>query len=66
MPALVLDDGDVLTECTVILQFIVDLVPACQLMPVVNTRERYHAPAWLNFIAMELHKNFITPERHCG
>ncbi len=66
VPALRLDDGDLLTECAVILQFIADLVPAMQLLPAAGTRERYHALEWLNFIANELHKNFITPERHGG
>ncbi|WP_342651193.1 glutathione transferase GstA [Pseudomonas sp. REB1044] len=66
VPALKLGDGDVLTECAVILQFIADQVPAKQLLPPTNTRERYHALEWLNFIATELHKNFITPERHGG
>lgn len=66
VPALLLDDGQVLTECAVILQFIADLVPEQQLMPEIGTTERYHALEWLNFIATELHKNFITPERHGG
>lgn len=64
VPALQLDDGDLLTECAVILQWIADQVPAKQLLPPTGTRERYHALEWLNFIATELHKNFITPERH--
>lgn len=66
VPALRLDDGDLLTECAVILQFIADQVPGQHLIPPAGTRERYHALEWLNFIATELHKNFITPERHAG
>ncbi len=66
VPALKLDDGDLLTECAVILQWIADQVPAKQLLPPTGTRERYHAMEWLNFIATELHRNFITPERHGG
>lgn len=66
VPALQLDDGDMLTECAVILQLIADRVPERELMPASGTRERYHGLEWLNFIAMELHKNFITPERHGG
>lgn len=66
VPALQLDDGDLLTECAVILQFIADQAPERRLMPAVSTRERYHALEWLSFIATELHKNFITPERHGG
>lgn len=66
IPALLLDDGDLLTECAVILQFIADQAPERHLIPAAGTRERYHALEWLNFIATELHKNFITPERHGG
>ncbi len=66
VPALRLEDGGLLTECAVILQFIADQVPAMLLLPAAGTRERYRALEWLNFIATELHKNFITPERHGG
>lgn len=66
VPALTLDDGEVLTECAVILQYIADQVPMSRLLPPTDTRERYHALEWLNFIATEIHKNFITPERHGG
>ncbi len=66
VPALRLEDGDVLTECAVILQFIADQAPDKHLLPAPGTRNRYHALEWLNFIATELHKNFITPERHGG
>lgn len=66
VPALQLDDGSVLTECAVILHYIADRVPARGLLPPTDTPERYQALAWLNFIATEIHKNFITPERHGG
>ncbi len=66
VPALQTDDGDVLTECAVILQFIADLKPERGLLPATGTRARYHALEWLNFIATEIHGNFITPERHNG
>ena len=66
VPALKLGDGDVLTECAVILQFIADLKSEQGLLPSPPLRSRYHALEWLNFIATEIHKNFITPERHGG
>lgn len=66
VPALKLEDGDVLTECAVILQYIADLKPEQRLLPALPLRARYHALEWLNFIATEIHKNFITPERHAG
>jgi glutathione S-transferase len=64
VPALQTEDGTIFTECGVILQYIADLTPAASLIPVCGTIERYHALEWLNFIATEIHKNFITPERH--
>lgn len=64
VPALKLEEGDVLTECAVILQLIADLKPEQGLLPTPPLRSRYHALEWLNFIATEIHKNFITPERH--
>jgi glutathione S-transferase len=66
VPALKLDDGDLLTECAVILEFIADQAPAKNLIPPARTRERYQVLEWLVFIATEIHKNFITPERHGG
>ncbi len=66
VPALKLPDGDVLTELAVILQYIADEVPHSRLLPPLFTRARYHAMEMLNFIATEIHKNFITHERHGG
>jgi glutathione S-transferase len=58
VPTLVLDDGDILTEGPVIVQYIADQAPASKLAPPVGTKERYHLQEWLNFITSELHKNF--------
>jgi glutathione S-transferase len=58
VPALVLDDGSVLTEGPAIVQYLADLAPAAGLLPAVGDAERYQALAWLNYIATELHKNF--------
>jgi glutathione S-transferase len=58
IPALLLDDGSVLTEGAVISQFIADQAPKTGLLPPAGTLERYHALEWLNFIATELHKGF--------
>ncbi|WP_379655729.1 glutathione S-transferase N-terminal domain-containing protein [Pseudoxanthomonas sp. UC19_8] len=66
VPALRLDDGGLLTECAVILQWIADHAPTSRLIPAAGTPARYRSLEWLNFIATELHKNFITPERHGG
>jgi cyanobactin maturation PatA/PatG family protease len=56
VPALLLDDGDILTEGPAIVQYIADLVPAMKLAPPIGSRERYHLQEWLNFITSELHK----------
>jgi glutathione S-transferase len=58
VPALILDDGTLLTEGAVISQFFADMEPETGLMPAPGTIERYHALEWLNFIATELHKGF--------
>lgn len=60
VPALKLDDGDVLTEGAVILQWIADNNPERNLFPPFGTRERYKALAWLNFVATDLHKGMAV------
>lgn len=60
VPALRLDDGQVLTENVVVLQYIADLNPAAKLAPAAGTMERYRLQEWLSFINSELHKSF-TP-----
>ena len=57
VPALQLDDGDVLTEGPAILQYIADRKPEANLMPKAGSKERYHALELLNFITSELHKS---------
>jgi glutathione S-transferase len=58
VPCLELAGGETLTEAQVILQYIGDLVPDQQLIPVVGTFARYHVQEWLAFISTELHKQF--------
>jgi glutathione S-transferase len=60
VPVLGLDDGQVLTEAAVILQYIADRKPAAHLVPAAGTMERYRTQEWLNWIATELHKG-ISP-----
>lgn len=69
VPALRLDDGQVLTEAAVILQYLADHKPESGLAPKAGTLERYRLMEWLNFIAAEIHKTLgalfnprITPE----
>ncbi len=67
VPALALDDGSVLTENAVILQYIADQGGG-DLIPPFGTMARYRLLEWLNYIATELHKGFgplwnpATPE----
>ncbi len=56
VPALELDDGEVLTEAPAILQYVADLAPNSRLAPPPTDRARYRLQAWLNFISGELHK----------
>lgn len=58
VPALVLDDGQLLTEGAAIVQYLADQVPAKKLAPANGTMERYRLQEWLNFLGTELHKNF--------
>ena len=58
VPALLLDDGELLTEGPAIVQYLADQVPAKALAPANGTRERYRLQAWLTFIGTELHRNF--------
>lgn len=60
VPTLQLDDGSVLTEGAVIVQYIADQAPQSGLIPAAGTMERYRVQEWLNFTASELHKN-IAP-----
>ena len=58
VPALALDDGNLLTENAAVLQYIADQAPHAGLLPPLGTMERYRVLEWLNFIATELHKGF--------
>jgi glutathione S-transferase len=60
VPALQLDDGQVLTENVAVLQYIADLKPESKLAPPAGTFERYRLMEWLSFINSEVHKSF-TP-----
>jgi len=68
VPALKLDDGQTMTECAVIAQYVADRKPEKKLAPAAGTPERYRLQEWLNFIATEIHKgtsplfNPATPE----
>jgi glutathione S-transferase len=56
VPALQLDDGRVLTEGPVIVQYLADLKPESGLAPRAGTFERYQLMEALNFLTSEVHK----------
>jgi len=57
VPALALDNGELVTEGPVIVQMIADKVPGKNLAPARDSAERYKLQEWLNYITGELHKN---------
>ena len=68
VPALELDNGQVLTEGPAIVQYLADQKPDAGLAPKAGTFERYRLQEWLNFLTSEIHKGFsplfkpTTPE----
>jgi glutathione S-transferase len=60
VPALRLDDGQILTENVAVLLYIADRNPAARLAPAEGMLERYRVIEWLAFINSEIHKNY-TP-----
>jgi glutathione S-transferase len=69
VPALELDDGQVLTEVAIVCQYLADQKPESGLAPKLGTMERYREMEWLNFASSEVHKQLgalfnpkITPE----
>lgn len=69
VPALGLDNGEVLTEANVICQYLADQKPESGLAPKPATMERYRLLEALTFVAAEVHKQLgamfnpaMTPE----
>src|SRR6202163_257817 len=58
VPALQLDDGQVLTEGPAIVQYLADKKPDSGLAPRAGTFERYRLMEMLNYITSEVHKSF--------
>jgi glutathione S-transferase len=56
VPALQLDNGEVLTEGPAIIQYLADQKPQVDLLPPAGSLERARVQEWLNFIGTELHK----------
>ena len=58
VPALLLDNGESLTECPAILQYLADLRPESGLLPPARSMDHYRVLEWVAFVATELHKGF--------
>jgi glutathione S-transferase len=58
VPALELDNGEILTEGPAIVQYLADQKPDAGLAPKSATFERYRLQEWLNFLTSEVHKQF--------
>ncbi|WP_244846497.1 glutathione transferase GstA [Chromohalobacter israelensis] len=58
VPALVLDDGEVMTEAVAILLYIANLAPEAELAPSPGSKAYFELLSHLVFITTELHKNF--------
>ena len=61
VPALLLDDGSLLTEGAAVLQYVAELAPERKLVPPAGTIERARLQAWLNFLSSEVHKSGFSP-----
>lgn len=60
VPALVAANGELLTEVSVILQYLADLRPEAHLAPTPGSWENFRLQETLNFLSSELHK-FYSP-----
>jgi glutathione S-transferase len=58
VPALQLDNGELLTEGVAIANYLADQKPESNLLPKNGGMERYRAQEWLTFISSEIHKTF--------
>jgi glutathione S-transferase len=58
VPALLTDDGVLLTEGAAISMYLADQKGGEKIAPKAGTKERYKLQEWLVFIATEIHKSF--------
>jgi glutathione S-transferase len=58
VPALELDDGQILTEGPTIVQYLADSKPQAGLVPAAGTLERYRIQEALGYVNSEIHKTY--------
>lgn len=58
VPALITDDGEIITENPAVLQYLADQSPDAGVAPPNGTMERIRLQEALNFVSSELHKSF--------
>ena len=58
VPAIELDNGEVLTENAIVLQYLGDRAGLGDFLPQFGDFRRYRVLEWVNFITTELHKSF--------
>lgn len=63
VPTLELTDGSKITECAVILEYLASKNKQSDLIADYQASSYWQQRMWLNYLATELHKNFISPFR---
>ena len=58
VPALALDNGEVLTEVSALVQYLADQAPQAGLAAAGGSADHYRLLEWLGFISTEIHKGF--------
>lgn len=58
VPALKLDNNEVLTEAVVILKYLADQKPESNLVPKAGSMELYRCMEWMNYVTTEVHKSY--------
>jgi glutathione S-transferase len=58
VPAIEIQNGEVMTEVSALIQYLADQAPQAGLMPAAGTAERYQVLEWIGFVSTEIHKGF--------